>query len=276
MGKLFKVGAVQIDIQIKEKNINLDKMKMYTQRAADEGVEFLIFPECSLTGYCYSSREEAKSAAEAIPGSATSFIHEICGKYKMVIIFGLIELDNDKVFNSAVLIDSSGVIATHRKIQMPHLALDHHVDAGDIPVSVHDTNLCRVGINVCYDMMFPEIPRIQAIKGADLIAIPTNWPVGARSPEIVSVRALENRVYCVAANRIGSERGYTFMGTSLICDPNGDVLARASSDKEELITATIDPELSRNKRIDRGPNFWMDYMRDRRPEMYGDILNSYK
>ena len=271
----FKIGVVQMDIQIKEKNKNLDKMKTYVKRAADEGVQFLVFPECALTGYCYESKEEARTVAETIPGPATSLIQEMCNKFNMTIIFGLIEMDNDKVFNSAAIVDSTGVIAKHRKIHLPHLALDHYVDRGDLPISVHSTKLCSVGINICYDMMFPEIPRIQAIKGADLIAIPTNWPEGARSPELVSLRAVENRVYCVAANRIGSERGYTFMGTSLICDPNGKVLAKASSDKEEILITTVDPKISRNKRIEKGPNFWMDFMEDRRPEMYGDILKDY-
>lgn len=272
----FKVGAVQMDIKIKEKDSNLEKMKAFAQKAADEGVELLIFPECSLTGYCYESKEEAKTMAETIPGPATSLIQVICSKFNMTIIFGLIELDNDRVFNSAAIVDSTGVIANHRKIHLPHLALDHFVDRGDLPISVHDTKLCSVGINICYDMMFPEISRIQAIKGADLIAIPTNWPEGAKNIRLVDTRAIENRVYLAAANRIGFERGCSFMGNSIICDPNGDILAKASSDKEELITATVDPNLSRAKRIDRGENYWLDYMKDRRPDMYGDILKDYE
>lgn len=276
MSKPFKVGAVQMDIKIKEKDGNLEKMKMYVQKAANEGVELLIFPECSSTGYCYESKEEAKTVAETIPGPATALIQEMCGKFNMTIIFGLIEEDSDKIFNSAALVDFTGVIAKYRKIHLPHLALDHYVDRGNLPISVHDTRICRIGINICYDMMFPEISRIQTIKGADLIAIPTNWPEGAKNIRLIDTRAIENKVYLAVANRIGHERGCSFMGNSIICDPNGDILAKASSDKEELITATVNLDLSRKKRIDRGENYWLDYMGDRRPEMYKDILKDYQ
>ena len=179
-------------------------------------------------------------------------------------------------FNALSLVGPDGFIAGYRKSHLPHLGVDHVVDAGDRPFEVHETPLCRLGMNICYDGAFPESARLLALGGADLIVLPTNWPPGAEefARYAINTRAMENVVYYVAANRVGLERGFRFIGMSRICDVHGKTLAEADGESEMVITATIDPELARAKRIDRVPGkHWIDRMADRRTDLYGPIAD---
>jgi predicted amidohydrolase len=139
---------------------------------------------------------------------------------------------------------------------------------------VHSAGALRVGMNICYDSAFPEAARCLALLGADLIALPTNWPPGAEcmAQHAIRTRAMENAVYYAAVNRVGEERGFRFIGLSSICGPNGDVLAESSGTEEEILYAEIDPARARRKRIVRVPDkHEIDRFADRRPEMYGPL-----
>jgi predicted amidohydrolase len=128
---------------------------------------------------------------------------------------------------------------------------------------------------ICYDLRFPEAARCLALEGADMIALPTNWPQGAdASPDFVAqTRAMENRVFLVAVNRAGEERGAVFIGKSQIVDPAGRRLAMADTTDETIITATFDPTLARQKRLVIQPGvFEIDTVGDRRPELYRRIV----
>jgi predicted amidohydrolase len=143
---------------------------------------------------------------------------------------------------------------------------------GDRPFAVHDAGELRVGMNICYDASFPEASRALALLGADLIALPTNWPPGAECTAacIINARGLENAVYFIAVNRVGTERGFEFIGRSRIVDTNGQTMAEASAAGEEIIYADIDTTRSRRKHIIRVPGkHEIDRLADRRPEMYG-------
>jgi predicted amidohydrolase len=191
------------------------------------------------------------------------------------VAYGLIERDGDRLFNALVLVGPEGLVGkAYRKIHLPYLGLDRFVTPGDRPFRVEDTPLCRVGLNICYDASFPESARILSLKGSDVILLPTNWPTGSDefAEHGIPTRALENHVYLIAANRVGEERGFRFMGRSAICSPLGKVLCRGGADSEELLLAEIDPTNSRNKRVVRVPDkHIIDRMRDRRPEFYGAI-----
>jgi predicted amidohydrolase len=113
------------------------------------------------------------------------------------------------------------------------------------------------------------------LQGADLVVLPTNWPPGSECMAgfAVNTRAMENNIYYAACNRVGTERGFRFIGTSKICDPSGRALAEALHDREEILYAQIDVEKARCKKIIRVPNLHeIDRLRDRRPEMYGQIV----
>ena len=132
----------------------------------------------------------------------------------------------------------------------------------------------RIGMHICYDGGFPESARVMTLLGADLVVLPTNWPPGAECMAgcAVNTRAMENNIYYAACDRVGDERGFHFIGLSKICDPSGRVLAESVHDREEILYADIDVERARQKKIIRVPKLHeIDRIRDRRPEMYGNI-----
>jgi predicted amidohydrolase len=167
------------------------------------------------------------------------------------------------------------LVGSYRKVHLPSLGVDRHVDPGDRPFAVHDVGGLRVGMQICYDGGFPEPTRVQALLGADLIVLPTNWPTHAEcaAEHQMATRAMENVVYTIAVNRVGEERGFRFIGHSSIHGTGGERLALASPEGEEIIVAEIDPARARRKRQVRVPGkHEIDRFADRRPEFYAPIV----
>ena len=156
---------------------------------------------------------------------------------------------------------------------MPELGYDRYVTTGD-DLNVFETKFGKIGIQICFDIRFPEASRILALQGADVIFYPTNWPKGADiSADVLAVaRAVENKVYVVTANRVGEENGFSFIGKSKIISPSGVILAGASNG-EEVMVADLDFEISRNKRNITIPGkHETTVFESRRPELYGPIF----
>src|SRR3712207_2853981 len=150
-----------------------------------------------------------------------------------------------------MLVGPGGVVGTYRKAHLPFLGVDRFLTPGDRPFDVLDTPAARVGLQICYDASFPEASRVLKLLGAQLLVLPTNWPPGAsRTPEfVVNARAQENHAFFAAANRVGVERGWRFIGGSKIVDCNGDTLAEAGGEGGQVITAEVDLwDAGRNKR----------------------------
>jgi predicted amidohydrolase len=182
--------------------------------------------------------------------------------------------DRDRLFNTAALLGPVGVVATYRKIHLPFLGVDRFTTPGDRPFAVHDLGGLRLGINICYDGSFPESARVLMLLGADLVVLPTNYPPGAMVTlkHLIQARALENRIYYAAVNRVGEERGFRFIGRSRVVDLSGDLIACSEGEGEEILYATIDPAKARNKHIVISEGeYELDRLKDRRPEMYGPI-----
>ncbi|MCA9120908.1 MAG: carbon-nitrogen hydrolase family protein [Planctomycetaceae bacterium] len=271
---LYRIAAVQMDVRLADTSANLKAMTERLEVAAANGARLTIFPECSLTGYCFDSREEAMPFAEPIPGPSCQNMAEACARLNVYAVFGMLEASGDKLFNACVLIGPNGVVGSYRKIHLPFLGIDRFTDPGDRPFEVYSARDLRVGMNICYDSAFPESARVMALDGADLIALPTNFPPGAEcmAAHVVNTRAMENNIYYACVNRIGSERGFPFIGQSKICDPSGRPLAEALHSEEATLFADIDIQRARTKRIVRVPEkHIIDRFNDRRPEMYGRI-----
>lgn len=274
----MKIACVQMDVQLGEVDQNLAAIEARLRETAANGTGLTIFPECAVTGYCFGSLDEARPFAQTIPGPATDRVSELCQELNMFVVFGLLEIDGNSVFNAAVLTGPDGVIGTYRKVHLPFLGVDMHVDFGDRPFAVHEVGGVRVGMLICYDSSFPEATRCLSLLGADVIALPTNWPPGAEpvTAHVIATRSMENSVYFAAANRVGEESGFAFIGRSRICAPNGGTLAASEDTSETILYAEIDPELSRNKMVVREPGrHAIDRMADRRPEMYGLLVESH-
>lgn len=274
----MKIAGVQMDIKIADVNHNVAQMTHKLRETASAGARLTVFPECAVTGYCFTSLDEALPFAQTIPGPATERMREACAELGCYAIFGTLELAEGKIFNAAVLVGPTGVIGSYRKVHLPYLGIDMFTSYGDRPFAVHNAGELRVGMNICYDAAFPEAARSLAILGADLIALPTNWPPGAEctAQSVINARAMENAVYYIAVNRVGSERSFDFIGRSKIVDPSGTTLAESQGTGEEILYADIDPAKSRRKHIIRVPGkHEIDRLADRRPGMYGLLVEPH-
>jgi predicted amidohydrolase len=277
MDDVVKVAAAQMNPRLMKKEANLEKILLMTKAAAAGGAKLVVFPECALTGYVFNSREEALPFAETIPGPATDNLATCCRELGIHVVFGLLEREDGACFNAAVLVGPDGLVGKYRKNHLPFLGVDRFVDPGDGPFHVHQTPIGGIGMHICYDCNFPESARVMALQGADILALPTNWPNGRGniSRYVVNARALENKVHVVAVDRVGVERGVRFLGRSKIADSWGDTLATGSARKEELLYAEVSLAQARQKYIVIKPGeFEVDFIRDRRPELYRDITTS--
>ena len=247
------------------------------RETAGRGAGLVVFPECTLTGYCFESLEEAAPFAEAAGGRSAEALAEACRETGAHAVVGFIEHDGGRFYNAALLVGPAGVVGTYRKVHLPFLGVDRFLTPGDRPFAVRDLSGVRTGAQICYDASFPEASRVLKLLGAQVLVLPTNWPPGAwRTPEfVVNARAQENHVFFAAANRVGQERGWRFIGRSKIVDCNGDTLSEAGGDGEEIITAEVEPaEADRNKIVNVAGAYEIDRLADRRPELYGAVAES--
>lgn len=277
-----KVAVAQMDPQLGEYDTNLAKIRRICQDAVASGARLVVLPECATSGYGFGDLESARAVAEPVPGPTTEALAEICrtaaipsgGPY---IVVGLLERGDTPsiVYNSAVLVGPEGLIGCYRKAHLPLLGVDRFTTPGDTGFEVWETAIGRIGIAICYDLRFPEAIRALALSGADLVALPTNWPDGSQNaPQFVTrTRALENRLFLLACNRCGEESGFWFFGRSQIADPQGNVLAEAAAE-ESTCYAEIEPSDARQKRIVLRPGeFELDTVGDRRPDLYGPLTD---
>ena len=273
----FVVAGVQMNPILMDKEGNLSLIIQQLQLAASEQARLVVFPECALTGYCFESLEEAIPYAETIPGSSTNRLIEACQKLNIHLVLGMLEKDDEQCYNAAVLLGPQGLIGKYRKIHLPFLGVDRFVNPGNLGFQVHETPLGRIGLNICYDGRFPESARALALRGADIVLLPTNWPKGAEefAEFLVNARGIENHLFSIAVNRVGKESGFQFIGRSRVANPEGKTLATASGNQEEIIYAEIDPLESRNKQIVRIPGkLEINCIKDRRPQYYDNLTGS--
>ncbi len=270
------VAVAQIDPKIGDKIVNIERHLRVMEEAAREKAAVVLFPECSLTGYCFRSLEEALDVAEPVPGPATESLVAACRRLGMHCAAGLLEREGRQIYNAAALIGPEGILATYRKTHLPFLGVDRFVTPGPGPFAVHTTPFGRVCLLICYDLRFPEAARVAALKGAELILHLTNLPPGAEAVAdvLVRARAAENYVYVASASRVGVERGVTFIGNSQVADPLGKRIAEASSDREEILYARLIPAITHNKdRINVPGQYELHLFGDRRPELYGPLTD---
>jgi predicted amidohydrolase len=271
----WKIAAVQMDCAFSQPAQNLEAVRTRLREAAANGARLVIFPECILPGYCFDSKAEAWPFAEQVPGPSVQALAAECAVLKVFAVVGMLEQAGDLLYNACVLIGPNGLVATYRKIHLPCLGVDRFTSGGDAPFAVHDLGGLRVGMNICYDGSFPESARCLMLLGAELIVLPTNWPTGAiaTARTLIPARALENHVYYAAVNRVGTERGFRFIGLSRIVGCSGEFLAASDDDTPTILYADIDPERARNKAIVNIPGkYELHRTKDRRPARYGPIV----
>ncbi len=278
MKKLVTIAAIQSKVS-EDTARNLEKTAMMIRKAAGDGARIVCLQELFRTLYFPQSKEAGvRKLAETIPGETTRTLANLAKDLGVVLIVPLFEkARNGKYYNSAVVIDHKGkLLPVYRKTHIPQDPKFYEKDyfePGDTGYRVYRTKFASFAVLICYDQWFPEPARMAALAGAEIIFYPTaiGYMVGYISPDgdwhdawetVMRGHAIANGIHVVAANRVGREGGLKFWGQSFACDSFGKVLKRASTNKEEVMIATLD--LAHNQRIREGWGF----LRNRRPETY--------
>ena len=243
----MRVGFIQNNPVFGEVEYNLSKVEsLLTQYTAD----LMILPELFSTGYHFLNQKEVLKLSEPIPeGPTTQTLIRICDKNQISIIAGIAERDENRSYNSAVVVGPNGYLGKYRKIHLFGTE-KNCFDQGNLPLKIFNIGAARVGVMICFDWRFPETARTLALGGADLIAHPSNL-VLPHCPQAIITRCLENRIFIVTANRVGTEEripgnALNFIGQSQVVDPDGNVLYRASKKGEETKIICLDIEKARN------------------------------
>ena len=248
----MKIAISQIACTVGDVAANLKKIEDFSERAHHDGAEWIVFPEMSDTGYVMSVIQEHASRWSEGP---VPRLQEIARRLSLGIVCGISErADDDRLFNTQVVVEKDGAIAgryrkTHLFSPAP-IEEDKCFTRGAETVSLPIGEF-RFGLGICYDLRFPEFHRWLACHhGANVLVISSAWPFPrVEHLRILSTaRAIENQSYVILANRVGTDNGVTFCGTSAIIDPSGVLLAAGSTDREELLVAEMSGDTLRRVR----------------------------
>lgn len=250
----MRVGFVQMDSKLLRVEENLDRALRLLERTK---ADLMVLPELFNTGYNFLNRRQAEKVAERIPSGYTSQkLLEVSRDRKMTIVAGIAERGRGNLYNSAI-VASRGRASTYRKVHLFYREKKFFKPGLEFKV------LGDLGVMICFDWFFPESVRTLMLKGAKIVAHPSNL-VLPHCPDAMRIRCIENRVFAVTADRIGKERGMKFIGRSEIVDLNGRILYRASSDREETVVRDIKLQQASNKRV----TAMNDVILDRKPKAY--------
>ena len=284
----YKIAVIQLNLNdVAEKN--LTKCLSWVREAAKIGAEVISLPELYSSHY-FCQSEDVDNFALAEPLYGTSFVafSALAKELGVVIIVPFFEKRMAGIYhNSAYIIDSDGSEAgLYRKMHIPddpHFYEKFYFTPGDLGFKAFPTNKGKIGTLICWDQWFPEAARLTALQGAEVLFYPTaiGWHPLEKEQygenqhgawmNVMKGHAVANGVYVAAANRIGLEQylpntsGIQFWGSSFIAGPQGEILAQASHDKEEILIAEVDLDLQENVRQN-----W-PFLRDRRIDAFGDI-----
>ncbi len=273
---MVNVSCVQTRPYLCEVDRNLENILKYIKEVMEARPEtdLIVFPELATTGY-EGTKAEFEEMAEVVPhGKCMKAIAEACAKYGVYVVYGFAEKDpnmNDVMYNSCLVIDDRGeIMGQYRKVH-PFDTEKLWCRAG-CEYPVFDTPFGRIGVQICWDTAFPEVSRIYALKGVDLLVISTNWekPYEEDWDLMTKARAFDNTLHLVAANRIGDDKVLGWFGRSKIIDPLGRVIEALDEEVEGVIHASLDLGITKEKRLE-----YYTFFKDRRPDTYGELTKLY-
>lgn len=258
----MKVGFLQFAPALGDVQATIQRIDRLIRRC--ETCDILVLPELCNSGYNFQSHEQAWETSEEIENSIfVQYLISKCKEQHVHMVSGFNERENDVLYNSTILIGPEGYIGSYRKLHLFMKEKDYF-KPGNKGLPVFDIGLCTIGMLICFDWIFPEVWRILALQGADIICHPSNLVLPGLAQRAIPIYALINRIYIVTANRIGTEEDLTFTGHSIIANPKGDVLIQASRTNEEIGIKRIDIGLAKDKMITERN----DVFKDRRPQEY--------
>lgn len=289
----FLIGLIQSSYN-EDINENVERNIESIREAKKRGAELICLPE--LHNYIYFCQKEDPSFfdyAETIPGRSTELYGKIAKELGVVLLISIFERRGNGIYhNTAVLIESDGnPLAIYRKMHIPDdpgFYEKFYFTPGDLGFVVADTSFARIGLLICWDQWFCEAARITSMKGAELLLYPSaiGWDLSEEPAErarqleawitVQRGHSIVNGVYVASINRVGLEKidgglknGITFWGSSFVAGPQGEILSKASVDKEEILITEID-----RRRIELVRRIW-PFFRDRRVDRYEEILKLY-
>ena len=264
---MLRVGFFQFAPRFGEVESNLSKV-VSALRGAE--ADIIVLPELAFTGYFFQDRSELASLAqEPAKSEIVSRLTALCRDRDFYLVTGFAEKSGDKIFNSALVIGGNGIVHAYRKLHLFNTEKEYF-DPGSSALDTIALRGAKIGVMVCFDWVFPEVARVLALQGADLLCHPSNL-VLTHCQQAMITRCTENFLFAITANRFGSDirpRGtLTFTGQSQLVAPKGDLIYRAKAQDEELFIAEIEVGKARHK--------WMTernhLLEDRRPEFYTQL-----
>ncbi|WP_102789459.1 nitrilase family protein [Stenotrophomonas bentonitica] len=277
-----RIAVLQFDPQVGVHNgqVNLGKSLSLAREAVENGATLIVLPELANTGYLFADRQDAYAHAEVIPdGPSTRAWTDFAREHQIHLAAGLAERDGVHLYDTAVLMGPDGLIGKYRKA---HLWNKEKLwfSPGNLGFPVFETSIGRIGLMICWDVWFPEVPRLLGQQGADIICSLNNWvwtppplfdDAGKCMASYLTMTAAHvNNVFIAAANRVGSECGERFLGCSLIAGTNGWPIAPvAPAEHQAIVYADIDLSTARSAPIWNALN---DLHRDRRTDLYDPML----
>jgi predicted amidohydrolase len=296
----IRVGAAQFEARDRDKAHNLARIRELTRRAAENGAELVSFHECSITGYTFLMtlrRAELAALAEPVPGGpSVRALEAIAREHGVAVAAGLLEADEDRLYNTYVVVAPEGFVAKFRKL---HPFVSPFLSAGGA-YEVFELLGARWGILICYDNNLPENVRVTALLGAEIILAPhvtggtesvmpgrgkiarAVWEERDRDPvrcrqELLGpkgrgwllrwlpCRAYENGVYMVFTNMLGVDHDTVKPGNSMILDPYGEILVESNALEDDVVVSLLTAE-----KIPRASG--RRYLRARRPDLYAKLV----
>ena len=265
---MLKIAQIQFSPRLGKLLYNLKKVEELLEKSRT--ADLVIIPELANTGYNFNDRTHAlELASEVGKSDFAEMLRETSRKQNQYIVSGFHEKEGDELFNTSLLFSPAGEIGKYRKI---HLFLNEKeiYSKGNLGLSVFQVEGFKMGMLICFDYHFPEVWRIMALKGAGFIAHPSNL-ITYKAFKVVPAQAVVNRIFIFTTNRIGTEGDVSFSGRSFAVDPEGEIIAEASRDQEEILFTTFNPDFARNKMLTEKNHV----LSDRFPEDYKEIIELY-
>jgi N-carbamoylputrescine amidase len=251
---------------------NADRALEMAEIAAEKGAQVIAFPELCLTPWFL--RDESAGHFSLARGTASVLLDRFVAssqKHQTITVLPFFESSDGKHYNSAAVIDCGRLLGVYRKLHLPNIPLyreQFYFAPGDTGLPVFETSRGRIGVQICWDNLFPEGSRVLALRGADLIIAPTaasqdrqlHWE------RAIAANAFANNVFIFRVNRVGQEDGISFYGRSFCADPWGEMVSELAGSREAIVLADIDLR----DREEAGKTW--GFLRQRKPGEYGDIV----
>ncbi len=243
---MLKTSIIQFRPEFADIPANTAKVNKLLSSAKKS--DLVVLPELANTGYNFINKEQALSLAEKPEKSEyVDMLTDHAVKNKQIIVSGYHELEKNKLYNTSLLITEEGIVGKYRKV---HLFMHEKTifEAGNLGFPVFNVKDIKLGMLICFDYLFSEAWRILGLKGADIVAHPSNL-ITQNATIVVPAQALMNRLYVLTANRTGTERSLTFNGRSFAAGPDGRFVMQLKHDRETVKDFEIDPLMARDKFI---------------------------